>query len=76
MDEYVPMKGKAGSSYLSLIKFVEDRPGHDFRYELDASGLRNDLHWKPSVSFEAGLRKTVKWYLDHKSWWQTKIVSV
>lgn len=53
----------------SLIRFVEDRPGHDRRYAVDCSRLRG-LAWKPSVAFEDGLRKTVEWYRDNSSWWQ------
>ncbi len=52
----------------SLIQFVTDRPGHDRRYSLDSSKLRRELGWKPEVSFEEGIRKTVEWYLDNKVW--------
>lgn len=52
----------------SLIKFVKDRPGHDRRYAIDASKIINELNWKPSVTFEQGLNRTVKWYLDNKKW--------
>jgi dTDP-glucose 4,6-dehydratase len=52
----------------NLITFVTDRPGHDRRYAIDASKLANELGWKPSVTFEDGLRSTVAWYLDHASW--------
>jgi dTDP-glucose 4,6-dehydratase len=53
----------------SLIEHTEDRPGHDFRYRLDSSKIRNELGWKPRRSFEEGLRETVKWYLDNEPWW-------
>lgn len=53
----------------SLIEYSEDRPGHDFRYRLDPSKIRNELGWTPRRSFEEGLRETVKWYLDNESWW-------
>jgi len=53
----------------SLIEHVEDRPGHDFRYQLDSTKLQDELGWKPERSFDEGLRETVKWYLDHESWW-------
>ena len=53
-----------------LIEFVEDRPGHDFRYSMDSSFIRNELGWKPKVEFEKGLEKTIQWYLDNKEWWQ------
>lgn len=52
----------------SLIKFVTDRPGHDRRYAIDASKMMNELDWKPSVTFEKGIEKTIDWYLDNKKW--------
>ncbi|HEX3725542.1 MAG TPA: dTDP-glucose 4,6-dehydratase [Pirellulales bacterium] len=52
----------------SLIKFVEDRPGHDRRYAIDSSKARRDLGWQPEVDLAAGLRATVQWYLDHPAW--------
>ena len=51
-----------------LITFVKDRPGHDKRYAIDASKLANDLGWKPSVTFEEGLSKTIDWFLENKEW--------
>ena len=57
-------------SYTELITFVKDRPGHDFRYAIDSSKIRNNLKWKPSESFETGILKTIKWYLNNKSWWR------
>jgi dTDP-glucose 4,6-dehydratase len=51
-----------------LITFVKDRPGHDLRYAIDASKINNELGWKPSVTFEEGLSKTIDWYLDNTSW--------
>ncbi|WP_044637577.1 dTDP-glucose 4,6-dehydratase [Siansivirga zeaxanthinifaciens] len=59
LDEICPMK----SSYKEQIKFVKDRPGHDFRYAIDASKIENELHWKAQEVFETGIRKTVAWYL-------------
>lgn len=53
-----------------LIRFVQDRPGHDRRYAIDASKIQNELGWKPKVVFEEGLRETVKWYLSEKTWVQ------
>ena len=53
-----------GSSYSEQIKFVKDRPGHDFRYSLDIAKIENNLNWKPKESFASGLGKTVQWYLD------------
>ena len=52
-----------------LIAFVTDRPGHDLRYAIDASKIKRELGWVPRESFETGLRKTVRWYLDHPAWW-------
>jgi dTDP-glucose 4,6-dehydratase len=52
----------------NLITFVKDRPGHDRRYAIDAKKIANELGWQPAEKFETGLRKTVRWYLDHSSW--------
>ena len=57
-------------SYRTLIQFVEDRPGHDYRYAMDASKIYNELGWNPQETFETGLRKTVQWYLDNELWWK------
>lgn len=51
-----------------LISYVEDRPGHDFRYAIDASKIKNELGWIPTLSFEEGLKKTIRWYLDNEKW--------
>ena len=56
--------------YADLITFVKDRPGHDARYAIDPSRIRNELGWQPTVSFEQNLEKTVQWYLDNQDWWQ------
>lgn len=58
----------------SLITFVRDRPGHDRRYAIDSSKIRAELGWKPSVTFEEGMKSTVRWYLDNRDWWE-RIVS-
>ena len=58
----------------SLITFVTDRKGHDLRYAIDAGKLRRELSWQPRTSFDTGLRKTVSWYLENRSWWE-EIVS-
>ena len=55
--------------YKDQIKFVEDRPGHDKRYAIDASKIEQELGWKPQETFDSGIRKTVEWYLNNKSWW-------
>ncbi len=57
-----------------LIRFVKDRPGHDFRYAMDFSKIESQLGWRPEIDFEEGLRSTVDWYLGHKTWWE-KIIS-
>jgi dTDP-glucose 4,6-dehydratase len=53
-----------------LISFVTDRPGHDLRYAIDAGKIERDLGWRPRETFDSGLRKTVRWYLDHQAWWE------
>lgn len=58
-----------GKSYRTQISFVTDRPGHDFRYAIDASRLERELGWKPQESFETGIAKTISWYLDNEAWW-------
>lgn len=65
------IKPKAdGASYAEQITFVADRPGHDLRYAIDASKIRQDLGWEPSVTFEEGIEITVRWYLENRPWWQ------
>jgi len=66
MDEMVP----AGAPHDRLISFVTDRPGHDLRYAIDPSRMRGELGWRPSVTLEEGLRRTVRWYLDNEDWWR------
>jgi dTDP-glucose 4,6-dehydratase len=65
MDE--KLENKIGTSE-KLITFIEDRPGHDFRYALDASKINKDLGWNPSIKFEEGLSRTIDWYLNNKEW--------
>ncbi len=66
LDQMAP----AARSHRELISFVADRPGHDLRYAIDATKIGIELGWKPRESFESGLAKTVRWYLDNKHWWQ------
>ncbi len=65
LDELRP---KASGSYRDQIRFIEDRPGHDRRYAVDASKIRGELGWRPEVIFENGLRRTVQWFLDNPAW--------
>jgi dTDP-glucose 4,6-dehydratase len=62
------LRPRAAGRYHDLITFVKDRPGHDRRYAMDASRIEAELGWRPAESFESGLRKTVRWYLDHADW--------
>lgn len=55
--------------YADQITFVTDRPGHDMRYAIDPTRIREELNWRPSVTLEQGLEKTVRWYLDNEDWW-------
>lgn len=64
------LRPRARGSYADQITFVIDRPGHDARYAIDPSRIRNELGWRPSVTVEEGLRKTVQWYLDNEPWWR------
>ncbi len=66
LDELKPQTDNV--SYESLIAFVKDRPGHDLRYAIDASKIESELGWTPEETFETGIRKTVKWYLDNLEW--------
>lgn len=60
--------GRAEGESEKLITYVKDRPGHDLRYAIDASKINKELGWKPSVTFEQGLEKTIEWYLDNEEW--------
>ncbi len=66
MDEMRP----EGAPHERLITFVADRPGHDLRYAIDPARIRGELGWRPSVTLEEGLRRTVRWYLDNEDWWR------
>jgi len=60
--------GRPTGSSEELITYVKDRPGHDLRYAIDANKINKELGWKPSVTFEQGLEKTVDWFLENKDW--------
>ena len=70
LEELKPDKPAGIKNYKDLINFVKDRPGHDVRYAIDATKIERELGWVPEESFETGLRKTVKWYLDNDKWWK------
>jgi dTDP-glucose 4,6-dehydratase len=66
LDQFHPKPD--GGSYQSQITFVKDRPGHDRRYAINPEKVQHELGWKPAETFETGIRKTVRWYLDHQEW--------
>ena len=66
VKKILSMMGKSAE----LIEFVEDRPGHDFRYSLNSSKIKKQLDWSVKTDFEKGLEKTIKWYLSHADWWK------
>lgn len=70
LEKLAPNKPKNIKNYKDLITFVEDRPGHDIRYAIDATKIKDHLGWVPKETFETGMRKTVQWYLDNISWWE------
>ena len=74
LDELVPLEYSSGaesiSSYVDLVTYVSDRPGHDKRYAVDASKIESELNWIPTESFKSGIRKTVIWYLENRKWWE------
>ena len=69
LEQLRSKKPNGVNQYSDLIQFIEDRPGHDFRYAVDIKKIQNELCWQPQQEFESGLRKTVQWYLDNESWW-------
>ena len=73
LEELAPSKPEGIKKYCDLITYVTDRPGHDRRYAIDASKVKDNLGWVPEETFESGLRKTVQWYLDNKTWWRRVI---
>jgi dTDP-glucose 4,6-dehydratase len=68
LERLKPSRGRA--RYKELITFVEDRPGHDLRYAINASKIERDLGWRPQIKFETGLEKTIVWYLSNEAWWR------
>lgn len=70
MEEMTDVRPNGLNSFKDLITFVKDRPGHDVRYAIDASKIERELGWTPLETFESGIRKTVKWYLDNTNWWE------
>jgi dTDP-glucose 4,6-dehydratase len=69
LDEFLPSQIDGVNKYKELITFVQDRPGHDLRYAIDTRKIYNELGWQPQENFDSGLRKTVQWYLENRSWW-------
>lgn len=70
LEEFAQPKPAGIGHYRDLITFVQDRPGHDGRYAMDTSKIARELDWRPHESFESGIKKTVRWYLDNRAWWQ------
>ncbi|MDH3432056.1 MAG: dTDP-glucose 4,6-dehydratase [Gammaproteobacteria bacterium] len=68
LEELAPDKPAGVQKYSELITFVDDRPGHDLRYAIDASKIQSELGWAPEESFDSGIRKTVQWYLENQPW--------
>jgi len=68
LDDLIPEKLNGLTSFSDLITYVQDRPGHDVRYAIDASKIKNNLGWTPKEDFFSGIRKTVEWYLENLSW--------
>ena len=70
LEELAPKKPEGVRKYSDLITFVKDRPGHDIRYAINSSKIKNELGWIPQETFETGLLKTIQWYLDNHKWWK------
>ena len=68
--EFMPIQPKGINNYEELIVYVADRPGHDMRYAIDATKIDKNLNWTPKETFETGIRKTVKWYIENEIWWK------
>ena len=73
LEELAPNKPKGIQHYRDLIRFVEDRPGHDRRYAINCDKIKQQLGWEPTENFESGIRRTVEWYLANPQWWQQVI---
>ena len=69
LDIIIPKQD--GLSYSNQITYVEDRPGHDFRYAINISKIYKELNWQPKIDFSKGINKTIMWYLDNKEWWKS-----
>ena len=67
-ERQAPTQTLGTESHHDLITFVEDRPGHDWRYAIDATKIKEKIGWMPEVGFEEGLRRTVDWYVEHREW--------
>ena len=68
LDDVIPRRN--GKSYSELISFVSDRPGHDKRYANSIKKIKKETNWSPQIKLENGLKKTIQWYLENKSWWK------
>jgi dTDP-glucose 4,6-dehydratase len=68
LDELVPSKLDGVKQYQQLITYVGDRAGHDVRYAIDATKIDKELNWTPDETFATGIKKTIQWYLDNKTW--------
>ena len=68
MNELAPRTGNG--KYEDLISYVTDRPGHDFRYAIDSSKIRDELGWQLKEDFASGIEKTIQWYLENEPWWK------
>ena len=73
LDELMPIKVGEVTTYRELVKFVEDRPGHDVRYAINTAKIFNNIGWFPSETFETGIRKTVIWYLENNDWYEDAV---
>ena len=67
LDNLIPLKNR---KYSELIAFVEDRPGHDFRYAVDSKKTIDEIGWKPQYKFKDGIINTIKWYINNPAWWE------